>query len=264
MPSESLHLTSEVQGDRLTHADACGARGDVATGCRKQSRAIRGLLAGAFVLALAYFLHPLALRWLAEPLTAGAAQPVDADFICMAVGEDGLAEVMTACRKRPDCRILLVPWRPNRLNELGVVTSVELRFRRILEEAGVAASQIEISQPPIATDWELVERLSDRLAADSTASVVILCDQFSGGRWRQIVRDTVPDEVAPRIRVRSAENSVVHLDDWWRSKAGLREIFHAYLGLIFASLHGREGAPADESSAEAYEALSRLRSIPEL
>jgi hypothetical protein len=264
MPANNLLLKTKAQDDLSLRADAGLSRGDSSSGSGKPHRTKRILLAGILLFAFVYLFHPLALRWLAEPLTAGDARPVDADLICMAVGEDGLAEVITACRKRPACRVLLIPWRSNRLIELGMVTPGELRFRRILEDAGVAGSQIEISQPPIATDWELVERLSGRLAADSTASGVILCDQFSGRRWRRIIGDTVPDEMARRIRVRSVEDSVVHVHDWWRSKAGIKEIFRAYLGLIFASLHGRESAPADESSAEAYEALSRLRSIPEL
>src|SRR5262245_15382893 len=224
MSIEDTLLKTAVQNGQSSRGDAETSRSG-APESGKLHRAVRFLLAGMLLTAIIYSFHPLALRWLAEPLTAGAPRPLDADFICMAVGKDGLAEVVTACRQRPACRILLIPWRPNRLIELEVVPSGNLRFRRFLEEAGVAASRIEISQPPIASDWELAERLSDRLAADSTASLVILSDQFSGRRWQHIVRDTVPRDVARRIRVQSVEDSDVHLDDWWRSKAGIMAIF---------------------------------------
>jgi hypothetical protein len=264
MPFHNLLLKTKARDDLSLRADAGAAPGGVRTGSRKLPRVMRFLLAGMLFIASVCLFHPIALRWLAAPLTGGEPRPVEADFICMVGGADGLAEVVTACRKRPACRILLIPWRPDRLIEVGVVTPGALRFRRFLEEAGVDGSQIEISQRPVASDWELAERLADRLAADSTASLVILCDQLSVRRWRCIVRDTVPDEVARRIHVQWAENSGTRVHDWWRSKAGMQGIVHGYLGLIFAFVHGRESAPAAESSAEAYEALSRRRSISEL
>jgi hypothetical protein len=263
MPTEDLLPKTEVHGDRTPGADAGGAPLSAASGAGKPRRALRFLLAAMLLSVSVYPFHALALRWLAEPLAAGAPRLVDADLICMVAGADGLAEVVTACRQRPACRVLLIPWRANRLTEVGVATSGELQFRRFLEDAGVAGSQIEVIQPPIATDWELAERLADRLAADSTASVVILCDQFSGRRWRYIVCDTVPDEMARRIHVQSAENSVVRLHDWWRTKAGIQGVVHGYLGLLYVFFHGRESAPVVESSAEVYEALARRRSIPE-
>jgi hypothetical protein len=264
MSIEQALLKTEVQDRRSSRADAGTSRSGAPAGSRKLPCAKRLLFAGMLSFALVWLFHPLALRRLAELLTAGKARPVDADFICLATGEDGLAAVVTSCRKRPDCRVLLIPWRRNRLDDLRGVRPGESRFQRVLEKAGVTASQIEISRPPIATDWELADRLADRLAADSTSSLVLLCDQFSGRRWRRIIHDTVPADAARRIRIQSVDDSIVHVHDWWRSKAGTKAIFDGYLGLIFASLHGRESAPPPDASAARYEALALQRSLPEL
>jgi hypothetical protein len=260
MPSENVLLKTQVQDDRSPRAAAGAAQGGPSAGCRKRTRAIRCLLAGALSLALVYFLHPLALCWLAVALTAGAPRPAEADFICLAAVGIG-PEAVTAYRKRPDCRILLFPQRRNRMIELGVVTPAEWRIRRSLEEARVARSQIVIDERPVATDWELAERLSERLAADPQATMLILCDQFSGQRWRQIVRETAPGDVARRIHVQSARDPVVHPLNWWHSKAGIQGVFHGYLGLMFAVLHGRENAPPGDAPAAVYEELSRQRSM---
>jgi hypothetical protein len=264
MPTEEKMLKTVVPDGRSLRADAGMTSYGAAPVSRKARRAMRLLAAGMLLFGSVYLFHPLVLRWLAEPLTAREARPVDADFICMAVGEDGLAEAVTACHRRPACRIVLIPWRRNRLSRLGLAPPGELQFRKLLEEAGVAGSQIEISEAPIANDWELADRLADRLTADSTASLVILCGQFSGRRWRRIVRDTTSSDVARRIRVQSVEDSVVHLHDWWRSKAGIQSVFQGWLGLTFAVFHGRESRPPDEAPADAYEERSRLRSLSEL
>jgi hypothetical protein len=130
-----------------------------------------------------------------------------------------------------------------------------------LEEAGVPSSQIVIDERPVATEWELAERLSDRLAADPESALLILCDQFSGRRWRQIVGDSAPDDVARRIHVQSTDDPTVDPRDWWHSKAGILGVFHGYLGLIFAVVHWRESAPRDDSPAAEYEELSLQRSV---
>ena len=237
------------------------ARSDASAGCRKLPRAIRGLLAGALALALVYALYPLALRCLAAALSDNESNLAEPDFVCMAAGGNGLAEAVIACRRRPGCQILLISQRSNRLVEVGVLTRWELQMRRSLEEAGVVSSQIMIDERPVATEWEMAERMSDRLAADPQASLLILCDQFSGRRWRQIVRNTAPDHVARRIHVQSVRDSAVDMHDWWHSKAGIQGIYHGLLGLIFAVVHWRESVPCEDSPAAEYEELSLQRSI---
>ena len=158
--------------------------------------------------------------------------------------------------RTPARRILLIPRRPGRLVELGILSSFATLGRRELARRGVPEAAVEEVQGAAADQWEEAELLAAWLQAHPAATVAVFCSPLGSRHLRYILDRAAAPADAVRARVVVPHDADHDATNWWqipRRRQGL----HAFLagnGLCLVS----GPAPAGRRSSRAPPPIEKM------
>ena len=204
------------------------------------------ILAGVVYLARAPLLHGLASFLVVD-------EPVRAvDALVLLDGEnlyERAAELYQAGTAR---RILIFQGSPNRLIRLEILEEPSTRAARELERLDVPKSSVEVLKMEKSGDWRRARRLRDWLQEHPAAQVCVLCDRFSSRRTRALFGQEL-GALAERVHWRALPDSRYDETNWQRDKAGILDLFAAYVSCVHVSLYGNSLGEQDEWDPDAYQ-----------
>jgi hypothetical protein len=152
---------------------------------------------------------------------------------------------------------LMIPWRPRRLQRLGVAPSAADVMRGFLRDAGLAGQSLTVLAPGIRTDYERAHRLRAWLEQHPDARVTALCHAFDSRKLRWIFDRVLGPEYAPRVRLRALRHRWYDETDWWQNMDGVRDVLNAGLGLGHFWLVGECDEEWHEWDPDEYEKTLR-------
>jgi hypothetical protein len=156
-------------------------------------------------------------------------------------------------------RVLLLEDRERWVVKAGAVLPRHENAKQQLLARHVAADQIEILPGPTRTLWEESDRLKDWLAAHPNDRAIWLTGRFRSRESRQILDDVLSPVASHRVSVEGLLDRRYDETNWWKSRDGWKDLFHAYLGLGYVTFVGRSNHARDDWNPDAYEASIRTQ-----
>jgi hypothetical protein len=234
---------------------------DVAPDAARQvrpSRRWRWFLAAVLLLVV---LHVPLLRASGNALTAKAPPQGDYDAVLILGGDHRLQTAVELIDSGQVERIWLIDGRPDYLVSSRILpASVEV-LRDRLSESGVPESRIDILSDPEVDDLPgAVRLLRTRLTAEPDSRLLVICGALSGRHVRFVLDDVLEPEVASRVAILGLPYDRFDLQQWWRSRSGLKQVFSELCSLGFTLAVGTEPQEAPPLvDPEAIEAQLQLR-----
>jgi hypothetical protein len=198
------------------------------------------LLGLALLLCLLYLLREPSLRNLAGFQVLNESSPVPA-YIFPFGKDPCYLEVARYYRDGLAEHVLLIGTRSGRLERLGVQVRIEFRARAALIRLGVPETAVTMVAAEAGTDWDLARSLSAWLEQHGDIQLIAVCERLEARRNRAILDRVLSAEAARRVHVRSIAGGEINEGNWWRSRAGVIDLFNAYAGLTHVWLHGENG-----------------------
>lgn len=164
--------------------------------------------------------------------------------------------------RQPDCSVLLIESRPQRLIETGVLPSFEMLSRRELEARGLSRQSVAVTRSDGQDYWATARALRAWLANRSDATAVLLCEEFRSAHVRYALDIVLDPATAARVRVRGLPDRRFDQTNWWMSRDGFKAFGVGWLRLLHGWCVGGDHPPPPFSDADEYEKLYR-RTISE-
>ena len=205
---------------------------------------------------------PPLLRALAKPLIVDEPEG-QARYLCVHgsdYGVDGsrcFDRATAWLQGAPGRRILILPCRPERVVEIGAIPSFAQVARRELLARGVKADDIEMMPGGARDEWDKAHRLDDWLAEHRDEEILLACSRFGSGRIRYVLDHVLEGDRAARIRVFPMARSSRNETNWWRSRAGVKDLMFAWLNRICTWTQGEQRVAPERLSAAEYQSLLR-------
>jgi hypothetical protein len=105
--------------------------------------------------------------------------------------------------------------------------------------------------------WEESDRLKEWLTAHPDATAIWLTGRFRSRETRHVLDQVLSPTTSHRVSVEGLADRRYDETNWWRSRSGWKDLFHAYLGLGYVTLVGRSSYGQDEWNPDVYEASLR-------
>jgi uncharacterized SAM-binding protein YcdF (DUF218 family) len=135
-------------------------------------------------------------------------------------------------------RILIFEPRPGRLVEIGILPSFETLTRSQLENRRVPREAVTVLGGPVRDGWDEARRLGPWLQQHSGARVVLLSSRFHSRCGHYLLKSVLGAEDATRVAVVAFPDLRYDETNWWKSRAGAKEFFSAWVGLLYAWWQG--------------------------
>jgi hypothetical protein len=206
------------------------------------------------VLVLLGLGHVLILRLLAWPLTADGSS-VECDCFCIHGGElgaDGFEPYDAAAAwhgKTAGRRILLLLPRTTRIVEIGAVRSFEQTCLCELSKRGVPPADVGPIRADARDTWDEAYALDNWLKAHPNTRVWMACSPFNSGRLRYVLDKVLGPADAARVGLIWLPDPGSGVDNWWRSRRGVKDFMYAWLELIYAWTGGDRARPLPVGAA---------------
>jgi hypothetical protein len=207
----------------------------------------------ALLLAVYLFRSPL-LRGLACVLIHESA--LAADHVLLLSGDQALDQAARFHRSQPAGRILLVTWKPGRLERAGLVPSHLVVQRTELRARGVPPGAIEVLPGLLRSDHDVARQVKAWLFEHPAARVQLLCQRFDSRRLSVVFGRIIGEEVS-RIGFLALPDREYDEASWWRHKSGQMDFVNAALRLVHARFSGEDEEEPLDWDPDEYE-----RSLP--
>jgi hypothetical protein len=224
-----------------------------------RSRRHRNWLLAAVLLLIV--LHAPLLRLFGQALMAALPPQGEYDAMLILGGDHRLQAAAELIESGQVERIWLIDGRSDYLVSSRILpASVEV-LRDRLSESGVPDNRIDILSDPEVDDLpDAVRLLRTRLAADSDSSLLVICGALSGRHVRFVLDDILEPQVASRIAILGLPYDRFDMQQWWRSRSGLKQVFSELCSLGFTLAVGTEPQePLPLVDPQAIEAQLQLR-----
>ena len=226
----------------------------------------RRIVVLAVVVAACIFHAPL-LRGLAGFLIVD--QPTgDYDCVCVCAwgdnpnGDRCYDVAADLVRRKPSCRVLLVAPTPNRLEEIGAISSLASKTRRALFARGVPQDAVSVLPGERWNDWATARALAGWLHDHPGNSAVLLCDQFHSAQLRRVLDAVLDSANAASVRVRALASREYDNTNWWTRRCGYRAFGGSWLLRFQSWFDSGDAAQTPERNADDYE-RDFLGALPE-
>jgi hypothetical protein len=215
----------------------------------------------AAMLLLLIVLHVPLLRACGRALMAEAPAQGGYDAALILGGDHRLQAAAELVASGQVERIWLIDGRPDYLVVSGILPAgVEVLTDR-LTEAGVAFEQIDVLRDPEVDDLpDAVRLLRTHLAAEPEVRLLVICGALSGRHVRFVLNDVLEPQVASRTAILGLPYDRFDVDQWWKSRSGLKQVFSELCSLGFTLAVGTQPQAAPPLvEAEAIEKELRRR-----
>jgi hypothetical protein len=135
-------------------------------------------------------------------------------------------------------QFLVVKRRPGRLERLDIRPAFQSLAKRELALRGIPVARVTAIGEAVVTDWDQSRVLSEWLAREPSASLIVLCDRFRGRKVRHILRAVLRDEEFRRVTTLAVPDLSYNESNWWRCRRGVLDLFSAYLQLGYVLCFG--------------------------
>jgi hypothetical protein len=205
--------------------------------------------------------HAPVLRTCGRALLAEAAPQEDYDATLILGGDHRLqraAELVAAGQVE---QIWLIDGRHDYLVTAGILPASAEVLRNRLLELGVADAQIEVLRDPEVDDLpDAVRLLRTHLGPEPDFRLLVICSALSGRHVRFVLDEVLDPQVAARVAILGLPDDRFNVDQWWKSRSGLKEVFREVCSLGFTLAVGTKPlAPPPRVDAGAIERQLRRR-----
>jgi hypothetical protein len=205
-------------------------------------------LAGRWLRRLAVVLVVGGCLWLfrAPLLTAAAGllvvdQPIEAAEYVVVLDEWTQGrEALRVFQAAGASRLLLLRDRPCRLHQCQLLAPEGDVLRGELSRSGLSPRLLRVLTCQEKGRSAQLRLLSEVLAEEPRARVIVLCDRFRSRCCYQLCRALLPRDQAERIRMHAVIDPLYDEQDWWRHKEGVLNFFDGVLGYTYFLIHGAE------------------------
>jgi hypothetical protein len=117
-----------------------------------------------------------------------------------------------------------------------------------------------LGEPEVDDLPDIVRLLKMRLAEESDLRLLVICGALSGRHVRFVLDDVLAPTMASRVAILGLPYDRFDVDQWWRSRSGLKQIFSEICSLGFTLATGTQPRdPPPATDPEAIEAHLRRR-----
>ncbi len=211
------------------------------------------------LLAILVFLalgHSLILELLAWPLVVRVSPESQAEYYCLQGGElgaDGFKPFHNAATwyaEGPDRKILLLMPPDSRLVEIGAVRSFEWLCRSEMDLRQIPASDVLTIHAESNGVWGGTHALAGWLTAHPGAKVLVACNPLGSSRQRYVLDKVLGPATAKRVKMAILSDSKYSMENWWRTRIGVKGFMYAWLGLFYAWAEGDDARPLPAGAAD--------------
>jgi len=225
-------------------------------------RAVCRIVLVSVVVACVYAAHPAILRAIAWGLIVDEP-PGRVDYVWVRASPNGIGWDGDGCydraarqyREDGSCHLLMIGARANRLVEVGVVPDFESITRIELKKRGVPDGAMTAVGRTFETAWEEAHALAAWLDEHPSAEVLLLCSCFRSRRSRLILDTVLSPHDAARVRILALRDRRYDETNWWKSRLGMKNLFSAYVCLIFAWCQGEDVPDRPDWNPDGYERM---------
>lgn len=224
---------------------------------RRSRRRWRYIVAATLLLIL---LHGPLLRAVGRALMSEAARG-EFDAVVLLGGDHRLQMAVEMIDSQRVRQVWLLEGRPDFLVTAGILPSdVEVMADRLIE-SGVAEDRIvTLSDPEVDDLPDAVRLLGRTLAGKPDVRLVVSCGALSGRHVRFVLDDVLDSGISSRVAVLGLPYDRFNLQQWWRSRSGLKQVFSELCTLGFTLVVGTEPRePPPLVDPQAIEAHLRQR-----
>jgi hypothetical protein len=221
---------------------------------RPRRRWPRRLVVAAVVLIGLYLLRAPLLRGLASVLIV-EDPGFSAEYLLVLSG-DRVARRAAGIHAEHDGRILLVEWKPGRLESYGLIPSRLALNRRELEQHGVAPRAVGLLPGIARTDWDVARQVREWLPQHPDVRILVLCHRFDSRRMRSLFGRVLGSD-AERVGFEALPERDFDETNWWRHKEGLLDVLQSSLHLAYTEIAGEDELQEDWDPDEYERSLKR-------
>jgi uncharacterized SAM-binding protein YcdF (DUF218 family) len=207
--------------------------------------------------AAAVLFHATLLRQCAAPLLVD--EPAE-HFQCVGIFDIGNApdgdrcfDVAATLARQCSGGVVVLESAPTRLIEVGAVPSFEAISRRELQKRGLAENVIHVIHRDGDDVWSMVRAIQVWLAEHPKDTMVLLGSRFRGAYLRRAIDRTIKPDQAARVRIYGLTDRRYNENDWWKSRAGLKEFGFFWLRQLHAWCVNGDHQPLPYCNADDYE-----------
>ncbi len=207
------------------------------------------------VLIVVGLTHTLVLRMLAWPLFAESSS-TSADYYCLRgdeLGMDGFEPLTAAANwygKSDGGKILLLSPRSSRIVEIGAVRPFAQTCQSELRKRGLPPADVWPTRADAGDPWGTAHAMQDWLRAHPESTVTIACSPFSSGQLRYSLHKVLGQVDDKRVRLATLPDPGCRIENWWRSRRGVKEFMFAWLELVYLWAEGDHLRPDLPNAAE--------------
>jgi hypothetical protein len=172
----------------------------------------------------------------------------------LVIGGDGASRAASVwLAEHPAAKLLLAAKPPPRVVQVGATVSEAERRVALAKSAGIPEDRIEILMGTNIRHIRPVTLMGQWLNKNPERRIHVLCDQFQSRGLRRAAESSLHSATASRITLGTLVDQRFSVDDWWRTRLGIRAVFDAYLGLTRSVLGLRSPEPPDYLTPDQYE-----------
>ncbi|MEN6558714.1 MAG: YdcF family protein [Thermoguttaceae bacterium] len=173
---------------------------------------------------------------------------------------DAAAQLYREQASRP-IHVLVIASRPDRLEQLGIVTPCDAFSRRQLASRGVPSEAVATIQTDGNDDWAVAQSLKRWLAAHPDDSLALMGNAFRTAALRSALNAVLDRDESVRVRIRPLPDRRFNETNWWKSRDGYKAFGWNWLLGCYREWIGSSGSISASANCDHYEAEA-LRSAP--
>lgn len=160
-------------------------------------------------------------------------------------------------RTDPSRRILSILPKRTFSERVGIVPTGNAVLHHELGKRGVPNEAFVVIGTDVQNTWEAARSLEKWLIDHPQARIVVLCGRFSGCCLSYILGSVLGDGEMKRVKLLGLRNAVCNETNWWRTARGWKELYAAYVSLVYVRLQGEAQAKQKRFDPEEYETTLR-------
>jgi len=160
--------------------------------------------------------------------------------------------------------VLVTRPEPDRLVQIGILPSWETLVQDQLARRGVPRRTLQFLGSHCRSEWDSARAFGAWFAQHSELRVIVLCSRFNSRERLVVLTQILGSEAVARIHLMALADRRYDENNWWKTRAGVKDFFHGWLGLLYARLLGEPPRRAEPWDPDRYqsELAERLRSGP--
>jgi hypothetical protein len=148
--------------------------------------------------------------------------------------------------------ILVVDWRPDRPQRLGILPDSKTVLRHIFVQQGVPEEAVKALPGQASDMYQVATSVNSWLSQHPDEHLTVLCGRF-GSRYVGVVFRRVLGEQRARVHLQAVAHPEFDEDNWWRSKIGLKSFWQDSVRLAFVCTHGAPQHNETDWDPDVYE-----------